>query len=449
VKKEWLLLAGSVVLTLLVALGLIRWLAPHLLGMAVPVDRRVVQVAEEVPPFFDVVLPYDALTTEDRLVNDPYVGHRRAVMVPENTEFNAPFDLLGFRNRAVPVVADVITIGDSQTVGPNAHIDRNWPGQLRNGLAAGNVSVYNVSVGGWGAIQYLYMFDKMALLRPRTVVVAFYTGNDAIDSLHLVYSFDAWADLRRASERPETAPNAWPPKPEDTWTVDFGDGVQTGFTPKTRLFVNDRDYPGTLDGYRIMADVGARIDALAATRGISVIYTIIPTKELVYAAKVKQAGVSVPDDYLKLIQHETQNINELSGALKALPHGRYVDVAAPMQRAALGSVPLYPENEDGHPVAAGYGVISQALLADVMRTLPPPFADGIATLPVPDSDGASQTYLVREGGVRLFNSHEVFFDNGWKWEPDKIRVVTHRDLAGLKNLGVIREVDPARYGPRP
>jgi len=366
VKKEWLLLAGSVLLTLMVALGLIRWLAPHLLGMAVPVDRRVVQVADKVPPFFDVALPTDALIPGALLVNDPYVGHRHSVMTPENEVFNAPFDLLGFRNRGVPVVADVVTIGDSQTFGQNAPIDLNWPSQLKGLLSHGDVSLYNASVGGWGAIQYLYMFDKVALFRPRTVVVAFYTGNDPVDTVHLAYNFDAWADFRAFDESPAAPPKAWPPKPEDSWPVSFKDGVRTAFVAKTRLAVNDRDYPRTHEGYRIMAEVATRIDALAAERGINVIYTIIPTKEFVYAEKVALEGLAAPDDYLKLVQHEGQNIKTLSGSLKELAYGSYVDVAGPLGRAALGGLSLYPVKEDGHPMPVGYQVIAQGLVGGVL-----------------------------------------------------------------------------------
>lgn len=448
-RKEWLLLAATVAVTLALALGGIRLLAPQLLGGDVPVDRRVVQAADEVPPFFDLVLNPADLTPDQSLINDPYVGHRRAVMVPENTEYNAPFDLLGFRNRSVPVVADVVALGDSQTVGTSTVFDQSWPRHLEQALAARQASVYNMSVGGWGAVQYLYMFDKAAMFRPRVVVVAFYTGNDPVDSLHMAYSFEPWKSLRGAPEKPKAAPLAWPPDPADTWAVRFADGVTTGFAARTRLSANDRDYPGTLEGYRIMAEVARRIDARAVELGIAVIYTIIPTKELAHAAKLRAEGIAPPPDFVRLVQHETQNIAELSAALSTLPHGRYVDVASLLQRAALGPVPLYPANENGHPLAAGYRVIALALAPHVQAQLPPPLADGVALWADPEQPGGGKVYLVRDGGARLFNSQEVFLKNGWKWQPETFRPVTLRDLAALRNLGLIETVDPAAYGPRP
>ena len=447
-KKEWLLLAGSVMLTLLVALGLIRWLAPHLVGVAVPVDRRVVQATEKVPPFFEVALALAPQGVGTQLVNDPYVGHRRVGMVAENLVSNAPFDLLGFRNRSVPVVADVVAIGDSQTMGMNAVVDLTWPSQLEASLADGEVSVYNVSAGGWGAIQYLYMFDKVARFSPRLAVVAFYTGNDPVDSVHMVYNFDAWADMRKLPEMPEGAPSAWPPKPEDVWQVNFDDGISTGFTAKSRLAVNHRDYPRTHEGYRIMAAAATRIDALAVARGIQVLYTIIPTKELAYAAKVKRAGLSIPNAYGQLVEHERQNVRELATALDGLPHGHYVDVIGPLQQAALQPLSLYPTSDDGHPVARGYQVIADALSPYVKRLLPAPPADGIAVLNDPKRPGESLVYLLRDGGVYLFTSRQALLDNGWDWQPGRFRRVTLRDLAAYHNRGVIGVVDPSRYGPR-
>ena len=57
-KKEWLLMGVSVIATLLLALGLVRWFAPQLLG--IPVDLQLVKVQKEVPPFFDNISNFEA-----------------------------------------------------------------------------------------------------------------------------------------------------------------------------------------------------------------------------------------------------------------------------------------------------------------------------------------------------------------------------------------------------
>ena len=51
-KKEWLFTTVILLVTLAAALGLLRWLAPGLLG--VPADLQMVQTSKKVPPFFDI-----------------------------------------------------------------------------------------------------------------------------------------------------------------------------------------------------------------------------------------------------------------------------------------------------------------------------------------------------------------------------------------------------------
>ena len=64
-------------------------------------------------------------------------------------------------------------------------------------------------------------------------------------------------------------------------------------------------------GYRIMADVAARIGKLAQANGVKVIFTIIPTKELVYAARVEAEGLDAPADYNHLVASERRRIADL------------------------------------------------------------------------------------------------------------------------------------------
>ena len=45
--------------------------------------------------------------------------------------------------------------------------------------------------GGWGPVQYLYMAEKALAFRPRVLVVAFYSGNDAFDAVKVAYNLDA------------------------------------------------------------------------------------------------------------------------------------------------------------------------------------------------------------------------------------------------------------------
>lgn len=452
-KREWLLLAGSVCLTLLLALGLIRWLAPGLLGAGVPVDRRVVRLSRAVPPYYENAFrsrdDSDA-EADSVLINDPVVGHRHVGLVPENSlgreNWDAPFDLLGFRNRAVPVVADVVAIGDSQTEGLNAAVDTNWPGRLRAYLGRRAPVIYNMSVGGWGGVQYLAMTGPALALRPRAIVVAYYTGNDPVEALHLAYDLDPWRDLRAGDRMPERPPSAWPPRPEDVWTPAFPDGLRLAFTPGARLSANDRAYPATAEGYRILAETARRIAKQAVAAGVVPVFTVLPTKELAYAPRVRRAGLAPPADYTRLVTDEAANVAELARAIQAIPGATYVDAVGALQRAALGRRPVYPTSRDGHPRPLGYDVIARALAVAIRPRLPDPPADGLL-IEVQADRGA--IVLVRGGGVWRFSGREALRANGWDVDPEALPRRPARDLAHLPFLGYVTEADPARFGPLP
>ena len=120
-KKEWLLIIVSVALTVIIALTLTRWFAPQLLGL--PTDLQMVRVAKEVPPFFNGVFRPEDHEGENYIIQDPYIIRARPLL-PSFLNVG-PNDLLGFRNRNVPNIAAIITIGDSHTYGNNASIERN------------------------------------------------------------------------------------------------------------------------------------------------------------------------------------------------------------------------------------------------------------------------------------------------------------------------------------
>ena len=100
-RKEWILAAATVLVTMSAALALLRWLAPQLLGM--PVDLQLVQASKAVPPFFENVFREQDLASDNLLLQDPYTNIRFKPLLPaDNT--SGPHDILGFRNEAVPNV---------------------------------------------------------------------------------------------------------------------------------------------------------------------------------------------------------------------------------------------------------------------------------------------------------------------------------------------------------
>jgi lysophospholipase L1-like esterase len=359
-----LLAAGTVLLTSVAALGLLRWLAPQLLG--VPVDLQLVQASKTVPPFFEGIFREQDYAATGILLNDPYTNIRFKPLQPEDNG-TGPHDILGFRNTGVPNHADVVVLGDSQTYGLGEPFTASWPSQMSSLLQQEDTSVYSMAVGGWGAVQYLDMFAKAARLGPQTVITAFYTGNDPLETFSTAYGNEHWAMLRIDPELDKTdAPAVGSMlSVEDSWPVKFEDGVRIVFTPKGRLAANNTDYPAVRAGYAIMAEVARRITRLARQHHITAVFTIIPTRELVYAKKVASESLSPPEIYQQLVRMEQANIEELADLVRVIPGARYVDLTRPLQSAAMSDAPLYPRQWDGHPGKEGYGVIASTLAAAI------------------------------------------------------------------------------------
>lgn len=444
-RKEWLLLLASGGLTLALALIAIRSFAPGLLGIAL--DRQIVQLDKQVPAFYDGVFRMDGFVPEKPLVPDPLTGHRFPVAIPENGKQWAPYDLLGFRNRRIPSVADVVTLGDSQTFGLNVAIHRNWPYSLQARLANKRGVVYDMSAEGWGPVQYMYMFEKAMFFHPRVVVVAFYTGNDARDAAHMVYSMNPWAELRQFPRLPKLPPSAWPPKPEDIWQVTLGDGRRVSLTPKLRLSANDRDFAAIPEGYRLMGEAARRMDQVAGEQGVHVVFTVLPTKETTYATLFEADGITPPPAYTKLVDHEAQSTSELAQVISTLAHSSYVDVVTPLQAATLRGEQLYPLGPDGHPREPGYQVIAGAIAEVVAPLIPALLSPGLIGIEDEGASGPGKLALIRYGGVFRFSTPQVMLDSGWDINSP-VSLVRRRDLATLPDLGVILEPDPARWGPR-
>jgi hypothetical protein len=299
-----------------------------------------------------------------------------------------------------------------------------------------------MSTGGWGAVQYLEMFSNATLLRPRVIVVAFYTGNDPLESFMLTYADSQWDWLvpDSALDRSD-APHVDFPAPEsEWWPVTFSDALKTVFTPDLRLAAN-RKHPAVAAGYEIMSRVMERMVEMSRDLDISVVATIIPTKELVYARRVEREGIEAPEPYRQLVRHEAENIRKLREMFAGLPGLVYVDVLGPLQAAAEGPHHLYPEDINGHPLATGYAVIGKAIAGKVAELLPGRLQGRYAH----KVGEIYHSLLVTEDGYRLFSSPEVMEANGWPAED--VRVLTDRDLADIPFRGVIETVDAAQFGP--
>ena len=447
-RKEWLLLAASIVFTLAITLGALRWFAPGLLG--IPIDLQAVRVAEKKPSFYDNVFNRSDYRSQELLIKDPNTRIRAKPLLLEGPILG-PHDLLGFRNRSVPNVADVLVLGDSQTYGNNARLVDNWPSRLAARMDS-RITTYAMATGGWGATQYLDMFSHGTVFRPRVMIVAFYTGNDPQESGNMAYTLERWKALRidpnlDLTDRPPSV--AFPRSEETSWKVNFSDGVTTVFTPALRMYSNDRRYSTVNVGYKIMAKVAAFIAGHAEKSTMKAVFIIIPTKEFVYAEKIRRDNIKARQDYVDLVEHEAKNIEDLASSIKKLSGAVYVDVPAALQKAALGNQMLYPINSNGHPMATGYDAIAAVVAPVVSRLVKVP-APGLAM--VEREPNRYSLALIDKGGYWWFSSEKLAAENGWKFNLEanskSVQRLHFRDIAGFPYLGVIQAVNKRKFGPK-
>ena len=193
-------------------------------------------------------------------------------------------------------------------------------------------TVYNMGLGGYGPIQYLYLLQNLAVkLRPKTVIVGFYFGNDLFDVYNMVRSNKHWskyenvetANLGQGGEliyprgpgkflgglrdwlsrnsmlyalvtersifdfirdRELTAHGA-----SDSDLIRYRDEKhQVTFNLAIR-FLNLRD-PRIQNAMQVTGHIMSDIQSVAEKRGMRLIIALFPTKERVYGKLIQQAG---------------------------------------------------------------------------------------------------------------------------------------------------------------
>jgi len=105
-------------------------------------------------------------------------------------------DAQGFRNPAVRDHFEIAALGDSFTDAMTMAGEAAWPARLEGLLG---VPVQNYGTAGFGPQQQLLVLkDYVAAHRPRTVVLAFFAGNDIFDA----EAFDAFQRSGGTIQRP-------------------------------------------------------------------------------------------------------------------------------------------------------------------------------------------------------------------------------------------------------
>ena len=332
--------------------------------------------------------PIDYLLPQ--LVPDDFLFHRVE-------GYTGGHDAWGFRNPQKPKSADIVCIGDSLTYGISATAYDSWPSVLGRIRAT---SVYNMSLGGYGPIQYFYLMRTKAVeLHPKVIIVGFYFGNDLLDVYNEVRFNKNWSVYGKLGDYSDKAPAfAYQPGPGR-----FLDGLRNWLASHSVLyavltrtslfdFIRKRELVATtvnstnLIVYRdnehyvilrpsadflnmgdpriksamvITKQVMLDMRSLAEREKFRLIVALIPTKESVYSKLMDRAGyIKDYPRFADAIHQEDIARNEIAGFL----HQSNIEVVdlLPELEIEVDKRDLYPLT-DSHPNKNGYRVIAETI----------------------------------------------------------------------------------------
>jgi len=296
-------------------------------------------------------------------------------------------DKWGFRNVSVPETAEVVAIGDSTTYGFSATALQSWPAQLES---LSGLRVYNLSLGGYGPLQYLQLLKERSLsLKPQVILIGFYLGNDVWDAYQAASGFEYGSGLQFGDSRGRWFGDlrVWLSRHALTFQVAKYEleGLinkirsaesssmerpgyfrfehpthQTIFRPICCLSSVEETSPVYRGGYDSTLAMIRDTAATCKANAIDCRFLLFPTKESVYwpIAKPILSG-EAKEEVERLVNAEAELRSALGGVLEdnAL---LYLDLLAAMQKASKSQA-IYLPNEDGHPNGRGYAVVARTV----------------------------------------------------------------------------------------
>lgn len=345
--------------------------------------------------------PADYLSVD--MVHDDILGGK-----PSPRTMASGLDEWGFRNTKVPESADIVAIGDSHTYGNTATMEDSWPYVLARLTGK---SVYNMGMGGYGPNQYYYLLTSKAFkLKPKTVVVGLYIGDDFENAFLITYGLDHWASLR--SMPPDKVNfDIWqnPPAPSlqkkiRIWlsrnsvlyqiifhgpllgrfqgeaqiknvellsdadkivTINVPDkNILEAFRPANMLRILDQNSENVREGMRITFTLLAKMRDACRQANARFVVAIIPTKEMVFAEYLEhKPDLPLSETIDALLKNERIAHSHTIEFLRA--NGiEYVDTL-PNLRASRDKQLYARTASDMHPNANGYKVIANTIFEEL------------------------------------------------------------------------------------
>lgn len=268
------------------------------------------------------------------------------------------------------------------------------------------LSVYSMALGGYGPNQYFHLLKTKALkLRPRTIIVGLYMGDDFENAFLITYGLDYWANLRALSPEKvdfdvwkfdQSVPawhkrvRIWLSRHSVIYQLVFHgpvlgrlqgqlqiqnaplfDGAATSlaipeekileaFRPTPILRNLDQQSENVREGMRITFNLIGEMNELCHNNGIRFVVAVIPTKEMVFAEYfARKTDIPLHGTIETLLRNEQIARNRTFQFLNDsnIPH---VDVLPYLRR--FSGEELYARTAaDMHPNGNGYKVIAQAI----------------------------------------------------------------------------------------
>ena len=308
---------------------------------------------------------------------------------------SAGFDKWGFRNRSIPEKVDMITIGDSHTIGYNAGIYETWPHKLAEKC---DMNYYSLGFPGYGPVDYYYLIKEKALqFNPKMIIIGFYMGNELNDSYLAAYSREKWENLRKenweeefdvevdpavaALDRPAPKISSWLERnsllfsvlyhylqplyvqlrfpdskfndPNKPYYEDSEGRISTQFYTSGHEDKLNMEYPNVQEGWRITKELILRMKNICDDNNIELVFFIIPTKEMVYYEVIKSDEMLSKNELLNSqLKWEKQMTDSLDDFFESNSI-KFVDGTNYLQNE-LKNKSMYRDHQDGHPLKAGY-----------------------------------------------------------------------------------------------
>lgn len=306
---------------------------------------------------------------------DPYLGfvypanYRGRFYRPgDDFAFTYTTDEHGFRNPSPwPERAEIVVLGDSMAFSYGVDDEEAWTTLLADQLPAARI--INLGLIGGAPQQYFRIYETFGqALRPDLVLFCLFPGNDLADAGR----FDAWLragspgnyEIWRHSRDEAPAPTNIRELLELSYlvtflrharntassqlsgkTIDFPDGEQLQLAPAVYARNETLAQPDHRS-FGLVLDAIQRTRALAEQNGSRFLVLLVPTKEEVYLPLVDEPSPPAAAPFAAQF------------ASDGVP---YLDLTPYLQARARAGERLFFE-VDGHPNAAGYRVIAEAVL---------------------------------------------------------------------------------------